>query len=136
MKYVTITHHYHNQAIHNIYKLFILFTYFLLTYARLLAGSMGHRSKLSTGSYAAPWLQFPARCNPSSSLPTTRFAAIISWPSSFPLSLGSPCQCLYCDARCRFSQSVTNQTPFSSFYFYFYWQLICLGPQSVVADFV
>ena len=51
-----------------------LLTY-LLTYARLLAGSMGHRSKLSTGSCAAPWLQFPARCTPSSSLPTSRLAA-------------------------------------------------------------
>ena len=36
---------------------------------------MGHRSKLSTGSCAAPWLQFPARCTPSSSLPTPRLAA-------------------------------------------------------------
>ena len=60
----------------------------------------------------------------------------VSWPSSFPLPLGIPCQCLSCDASCRFSQRVTNPTPFSSFYFYFYWQLICLGPQSVVADFV
>ena len=60
----------------------------------------------------------------------------VSWPSSFPLPLGIPCQCLSCDASCRFSQRVTNPTPFSSFYLYFYWQLICLGPQSVVADFV
>ena len=29
-----------------------------------------------------------------------------------------------------FSQRVTNPTPFSSFYFY--WQLICLGPQSIL----
>ena len=42
----------------------------ILTYARLLAGSMGHWWKLSTGSCAAPWWRFPARCNPSSSLPT------------------------------------------------------------------
>ena len=60
----------------------------------------------------------------------------VSWPSSFPLPLGIPCQYLSCDASCRFSQRVTNPTQFSSFYFYFYWQLICLGPQSVVADFV
>ena len=60
----------------------------------------------------------------------------VSWPSSFPLPLGVPCQCLSCDARCRFSQRVTNPMPFSSFDFYFYWQLISLGPQSVVADFV
>ena len=60
----------------------------------------------------------------------------VSWPSSFPLPLGVPRQGLSCDASFRFSQRVTNPTPFSSFYFYFYWQLICLGPQSVVADFV
>ena len=60
----------------------------------------------------------------------------VSWPSSFPLPLGVPRQGLSCDASCRFSQRVTNPMPFSSFYFYFYWQLICLGPQSVVADFV
>ena len=58
----------------------------------------------------------------------------VSWPSSFPLPLGVPRQGLSCDASCRFSQRVTNPAPFSSFYFY--WQLICLGPQSVVADFV
>ena len=50
----------------------------------------------------------------------------VSWPSSFPLPLGVPCLCLTCDARCRFSQRVTNPTPLSSFYFYFYWQLISL----------
>ena len=60
----------------------------------------------------------------------------VSWPSSFPLLLWVPCQCLSCDARYRFSQRVTNAMPFSSFYFYFYWQLISLSPQSVVADFV
>ena len=60
----------------------------------------------------------------------------VSWPSSFPLPLGIPCQVLSGDAKLRFSQCVTNPTPFPSFYFYFYWQLICLGPQSVVADFV
>ena len=59
----------------------------------------------------------------------------VSWPPSFSLPLGIPCQCLSCDASCRFSQRVTNPTPFSSFYFYFYWQLICLGPYSVVTDF-
>ena len=42
--------------------------------------------------------------------------------SSFPLPLGVPRQGLSCDASCRFSQRVTNPTPFSSFYFYFYWQ--------------
>ena len=60
----------------------------------------------------------------------------VSWPSSFPLPLWIPCHCLSCDARCRFSQCVTNPTPLSSFYLYFYWQLMSLGPQSVVADFV
>ena len=38
-----------------------------------------------------------------------------------PLPLGIPCQGLSCDARCRFSQRVTDPTPFSSLYFYFYW---------------
>ena len=36
----------------------------------------------------------------------------VSWPSYFPLPLGIPCQCLSCDASCRFSQRVTNPTPF------------------------
>ena len=55
-----------------------IYTYlltYLLTYARLLAGCMSHRSKLSTGSCAAPWCQFPARCTPSSSLPTRCLSA-------------------------------------------------------------
>ena len=57
-------------------------------YARLLAGSMGNRSKLSTGSCAAPWLQFPARCTPSSSLPTPRLAARCFLAVLFSSSLG------------------------------------------------
>ena len=60
----------------------------------------------------------------------------VSWPSYFPLPLGIPCQGLSCDASLMFSQCVTNPISLSSFYLYFYWQLICLGPQSVFADFV
>ena len=58
----------------------------------------------------------------------------VSWSLSFPLPLGVPCQCLSCDARCRYFQRVTNPTPFSSFYFYFYWQLISLGPHSYIIE--
>ena len=58
----------------------------------------------------------------------------VFWPSYFPLPLGFHVRA--CDARWRFSQRVTNPTPFTSYYLYFYWQLIIHGPQSVVADFV
>ena len=60
---------------------------YLLTYARLLAGSMGHRSNLSTGSCAVPGRQFPAKCTPSSSLPDHVSPPGVSWPSSFSLPL-------------------------------------------------
>ena len=52
----------------------------------------------------------------------------VSWPACFPLPFGIPCQVLSGDARWRFSQRVTNPTQFSSFYLYFYWQLISLSP--------
>ena len=58
----------------------------------------------------------------------------VSWPSSFSLPLRIPCQGLSGDARWWLSQHVTNPTSFSSFSFYFYWQLISLGPQSVIAS--
>ena len=61
---------------------------YLLTYARLLAGSMGHRSKLSTRSCAATWFQFSARCTPSSSLPTPHLAARCFLAVLFSSSLG------------------------------------------------
>ena len=110
--------------------------WYLLTYARLLAGSMGHRWELSTGSCAAPWLQYPARCTPSSSLPTPRLAARCLLAVLFSSFLGDPYQGLSCDARYRYSQRVINQTSLSSFSLYFNWPLICLSPQSVVVDFV
>ena len=97
---------------------------------------MGHRWKPSTGSCVAPWWQSPARCTPSSSLPTPCLAVTCSLAIHFSSSLGIPCQGLCGDARLRFSQRVTNPTSFSSFYFYFYWPLICLGSQSIVSDFV
>ena len=81
----------------------------ILTYARLLAGSMGHRRKLSTESCVAPWWQFHLRhFRLHVSLPG------VSWPSSFPLPLLIPSA--YREARLRFSKCVTSPTALFSFY--------------------
>ena len=70
---------------------------------------------------------------PHSSLPTPCLAAMCFFAVLFSSSLVDS---MSGDARLRFSKRMTNPTPFSPFYFYFCCQLICLGIQCFVVDFV
>ena len=108
-----------------------------MPYARLLVGRMGLRWKLSTGSCVAPCWQFPTRCTTSYSFPTPCLAARCFLAVLFSSSpVDSMSGLFWWCYLAVFSSCDQSTAILSSFYFYFYWQLICLGPQSVVADFV
>ena len=104
-------------------------TYLLMLVYWLGAWTIDERSPLDPALRHGDTF-LPCRLTPSSPLPTPCLAKVFLDRPLFRFHWGVHVK------ACLMMLDRSFPAPFSSFYFHFYWQLICLGTQSVVAEFV